>query len=211
MAQSRHTKPEDEKTGGQKFVHEILHPVDSIGDRLREADHRHTVALRLVGWSLVIGILSGLVVGFFRWSITELMIGLHHVYGYATAGHWWVIALIALVSVGLSIFVSWLVISEPASSGSGIPYVEARLRSHDPIDFNWWGILWRKIVGGLCAFSTGAFLGREGPSVQIASCIGMGVSSASHTRVVIGKILSLQAQQQVCLGHSPLPLQEPYS
>lgn len=184
MAQSTHTRQDSTKADTQTLFHRVvrpvLHPVDSIGDSLRKADRRHTVALRLVGWALVIGILSGLVVGFFRWSITKMMLGLHSIYHFAAAGHWWVLILIALVSVGLSIAVSWMVVSEPASSGSGIPYVEARLRSHDPIDFNWWGILWRKIVGGLCAFSTGAFLGREGPSVQIASCIGMGLSSASH-------------------------------
>lgn len=167
--------------GEPPFLQEVLHPVDSIGDRLRKANRRHTVSVRLVGWSVVIGVISGLVVGGFRYSIGRIIGWLQQVYRFTTAGNWWMLAVIALASVLLSIAVAWMVITEPASSGSGIPYVEARLRSKKPIDFNWWGILWRKVVGGLCAFAPGLFLGREGPSVQIASCVGMGLSSASKT------------------------------
>ena len=53
--------------------------------------------------------------------------------------------------------------------GSGIPQVEGQL--HGQLTINAWSVLWRKYITGILAIGTGAFLGREGPSIQLGASI----------------------------------------
>lgn len=156
------------------------HPVDAVGDELRRFRH-HSVSARLFGWSLVLGLLVGLVVSAFRWAVGAMVPQLRRLYAFTRDGHWWMIAVILAVSLVISVVLALMVRHEPAISGSGIPMVELRLRSSQPIFFHWWRVLWGKILGGLLAFAPGLFLGREGPSVQIGAAVGMGMGNLSHT------------------------------
>ena len=58
--------------------------------------------------------------------------------------------------------------------GSGIPQVIGEVQGVSTMD--WWSVLWKKFVGGLLSISSGLFLGREGPSIQLGSSIGLGVN-----------------------------------
>lgn len=170
-----------DQTAAQQFWSEMRHhPVNTVGDELRRFRH-HSISARLVGWSILVGLVVGLVVSAFRWAVGAMVVHLRRLYAFTRAGHWWMIAVIVAVSFVLSVLVVLIVRGEPTVSGSGIPVVEAQLRSRRPLFFHWWRVLWRKIVGGLLAFAPGLFLGREGPSVQIGAAVGMGFGNASHT------------------------------
>ena len=78
---------------------------------------------------MIIGLVSGLVVGLFRGSLTWLNDRMTDLYAYTKDGHWWVLALIVAGSFLLSWLLAWIVKTEPLVSGSGIPDVEQRLRS----------------------------------------------------------------------------------
>jgi H+/Cl- antiporter ClcA len=142
---------------------------------------RHSVSPRLIGWSVVIGAVVGAIVSVFRGVISQSVVWLKLLYAIAMGGQWWIIAAAVVVNVALAFGLAWMVKSEPLSSGSGIPDVESRLRAKGPVNFPWWRVLWRKVLGGLMAICPGLFLGREGPSVQIGASVGMGVSAATTT------------------------------
>lgn len=159
----------------------LRHPVDYVGDELRADHYHHLAPVRLMGWSVLIGLVVGVIVSLFRRAISHLLLGVQWMYAQARMGQWWWLGVIAAVCLVISFVVAWMVLTQPASSGSGIPDVEKRLRASQPIFFHWWSILWRKIVGGLLCFAPGMMLGREGPSVQIGACVGMGFGPLSRT------------------------------
>lgn len=157
-------------------------------DRIRRASH-HSVSPRLIGWSVLVGICSGVIVSLFRWILEWSLIGLKSLYAFAVHGHWWVIIAAVALSVGLCFAIAALVRSDPLISGSGIPDVEQRLRSSKPVDFPWFDVLWKKLVGGVLAIAPGMFLGREGPSIQISAAVAMGISHATATTRHFGREL----------------------
>ena len=136
----------------------------------------------LIAWSVIIGLVSGLVVGLFRGSVVWLNDRMTDLYAYTKDGHWWVLALIVAGSFLLSWLLARIVKTAPLVAGSGIPDVEQRLRSDNAKYWHWWKVLWRKFVGGLMAMGPGLFLGWEGPSVQLGASVGLGCSNYSdHT------------------------------
>ena len=63
----------------------------------------------------------------------------------------------------------------PKTSGSGIPQVKGLILGR--IDYkNWFFELISKFVAGVLGIGAGLSLGREGPSVQLGSYVGYGVS-----------------------------------
>ncbi|MBQ5557693.1 MAG: ClC family H(+)/Cl(-) exchange transporter [Aeriscardovia sp.] len=136
----------------------------------------------LIAGSVIIGLVSGLVVGLFRGSVVWLNNRMTDLYAYTKDGHWWVLALIVSGSFLLSWLLAWIVKTAPLVAGSGIPDVEQRLRSDNATYWHWWKVTWRKFIGGLMAMGPGLFLGWEGPSVQLGASVGLGCSHYSdHT------------------------------
>jgi len=78
-------------------------------------------------------------------------------------------ALLILVGLGLGLLGKKL----PMIGGSGIPQVKGYLLRQFKID--WLKDLIGKFVGGVLALGFGLSLGREGPSIQLGSCVGKGV------------------------------------
>lgn len=161
-------------------THHVAKRIGSVVSKVRKSS-RHSVSPRLVGWSVLVGLGVGVVVSVFRALISASVGMLQNMYSFIGQGNWWVLAILIPASIGIAVLLAWLVKSEPLSAGSGIPDVEASLRSTKPVSFPWWRVLWRKIVGGLLAICPGLFLGREGPSVQVGASVGMGLSSATAT------------------------------
>lgn len=154
----------------------------------------------LLGWSVVIGLASGLIIGSFRNILDVIGTRLQHIYSYIDKDHLWILLLVIAGCLLLSLLLAWIVKTEPLISGSGIPDVEKRLRSDHPTYWHWWKVTWRKIIGGIAAIGPGLFLGREGPSVQIGASIGLGCSGMTthseenrHALVSCGAAAGLSA------------------
>ena len=84
---------------------------------------------------------------------------------------------IALLFAGLAIgalVVSALVRWEPATSGSGIPQVDAEVMGS--MDMPWHRVVLAKFAEGTISALGGLSLGREGPSVQLGGMAGKAVS-----------------------------------
>ena len=159
-----------------------------------------TLKYRIILEGIMVGLLVGIVISAFRFSLSEMdvlrntIVGLeepdpdsHVVRGLlsvlglfgageeslATALH-----VLGIVMLGTFAFlVALFVYSEPYISGSGIPQVKGELMGK--IKTNWLRVLTLKFFGGLMAISSGLSLGREGPSIQLGAMVGKGFSRLS--------------------------------
>ena len=142
--------------------------------------------IKLLVLAMVVGLCSGIVVGFFRFGIakmTKLWLTLFHV------AHknllWFMPIILGLMAVG--IIAGYFVKKYPHVGGSGIPEVKLQLAGN--LTLSWWPTLWRKVVGGILVISTGLFLGPEGPSLQIGSTIGQGVGESAKESKTNARVL----------------------
>ncbi|MGT2799742.1 ClC family H(+)/Cl(-) exchange transporter [Streptococcus marmotae] len=122
---------------------------------------------------IVVGIVSGIVVSLFRLAIEilfELVLSQYH----AAQANPIRLVPITLVSLLVVWLISLLVKSDPDIKGSGIPHIEGELKGLLRTD--WWSVLWKKFVAGVCAISMGFMLGREGPSIQLGAMSAKGVA-----------------------------------
>ncbi len=126
--------------------------------------------ISLILKGIVVGLLTGFIVGIFRWIIDHTMKLLTIIYPIMAQHHQLLIPyifitllIVFLLSRILKPFLLDLV-------GSGVPQIEAILLNEHQMKA--WSVLWRKFVGGLLAICPGLFLGREGPCIQMGACIG---------------------------------------
>lgn len=133
--------------------------------------------IRLTATGILVGLLSGLVVSMFRWSIAHSLKIFQNLYIAARTNISLIVGLIGLMIV-IALIVGYLLKKEPDISGSGIPQVEAQLGGE--MQIHWWSVLWRKFVGGILSIAPGLFLGREGPSIQLGAAVGQGVGELTH-------------------------------
>lgn len=129
--------------------------------------------LILVMQAILVGIFAGLIVCFYRFSLTTSESFLFSVLHIIKGNVFLVFIWLAIVSV-LGYITGKLMEWEPSASGSGIPQVDAEINGY--IETNWWKILVAKISGGTLSTIVGISLGREGPSVQLGAMAGKGVS-----------------------------------
>ncbi|OZG67795.1 chloride channel protein [Bifidobacterium aquikefiri] len=148
--------------------------------RIRSASH-HSVSPRLLGWSIVVGVVAGFTASMFRLALQTILHAIIHLYKYVIPEQPWIVAVAVVLFAVLGCCIAALIRSDPLIKGSGIPDVEQRLRSPAPLQFPWFRVLWKKILGGILAIGPGAFAGREGPSIQIGACVGLGVSASTMT------------------------------
>ena len=119
---------------------------------------------------IIIGLITGLIVGTFRWIIDHTMKFLFFIYPLMRQKP------IYLVPYLLGSMIICLILAQVIKpvlnniTGSGVPQVEAIMLDENKM--NWWSILWRKFVGGLLAICPGLFLGREGPCIQMGAMVG---------------------------------------
>jgi H+/Cl- antiporter ClcA len=149
--------------------------------------HIDTRKITYIGKGVVIGTLAGLIVSVFRLLIQELTGGFDWLLRSAQKDHWFLLA--AIIAMLVVWFVNnKLVASDPNISGSGIPQVEGLLQGH--LALNWWSVLWKKFVGGVLAISSGLFLGREGPSIQLGAMVGTGLAVRGASSEAESKIFT---------------------
>ncbi|USS88048.1 chloride channel protein [Fructilactobacillus hinvesii] len=137
--------------------------------------HRLSLAnLKFVGISAVIGIATGGVISIFR-VLIEHGLQFCTTFYQTIPNHWQNLWLAVPAALILAVIVGLLVRSEPNIRGSGIPQVEAQLGGN--LEMNWVHILWKKFVTGVLTNSTGVFMGREGPSIQLGGAVGQGIAA----------------------------------
>ena len=147
------------------------------------SDDKNHVALRfsrrfqvnLVWEGALVGLVGGALVTLYRLALSGAE-GLLRSATSAAAGN---PALIALWFVALAVMllvVSKAVSWEPATSGSGIPQIDAEVEGR--FDAPWARVIPAKFLEGTIGALAGLSLGREGPSVQLGGMSGKAVSKA---------------------------------
>jgi len=136
--------------------------------------HWHSFRLKLVFEGIGVGIITGLLIVLYRYTLERAGVLLTYVYKSISIEPVLVLPWIgALIIVGY--IVGLMVKHEPMISGSGIPQVEGVLLRK--LHMNWLKVIIGKFIGGILSIGAGLSLGREGPSVQIGAAVGQGVSS----------------------------------
>lgn len=137
--------------------------------------HENTHTLKILLQALIVGALTGCIVGLFRFGISQTSLFWLHLFALAHQNAAWLLAIIAGFAA-IGVIAGYFVKQYPHVGGSGIP--EVKLELAGKLQVKWWPILWRKLLGGIMVIGTGLFLGPEGPSLQLGSSIGQGVGQA---------------------------------
>ena len=133
----------------------------------------------LVWEGALVGLVGGGVVTLYRLALSLAERTLRAATG-AAAGHvlpmlgWAVLLAVAFLAVRR------LVLWEPATSGSGIPQIDAEVIGR--YDAPWARVIPAKVLEGTLLALSGLSLGREGPSVQLGGMSGKAVSRALGRR-----------------------------
>lgn len=126
---------------------------------------------------ILVGMITGLVVGSFRWLIDQSLVLLGIIYPTMAHHPWWLLPYVGGMII-IMFLIAWLIKPEAQDLiGSGVPQLKAIIEGQHHM--NWWAVLWRKFISGLLTICPGLFLGREGPCIQIGACIGQGIGESS--------------------------------
>ena len=137
-----------------------------------EFSHRRK-KIEIYAYSVLVGVLSGLLVVGYRSAISALEAGRFRLFE-SVGGSWTVLAGWFGAAIAAGVVVALLVKAAPYIKGSGIPQVKASLmRRIVPL---WKKELPSKFAGGSLALGVGFSLGREGPSIQLGALSGEAVS-----------------------------------
>jgi len=161
----------------QKHLHEDVQEVVSTWQNLRRRRHN----LLLVLYSVIVGILTGLVVVAYRQGLDFLntlrnttLLDVKESMSFVG------ISQIVFIFIGAAIILQMLLSKFPLISGSGIPQVKALIMKQ--VKFNWFYELLSKFFGGLLSIGSGLSLGREGPSIHLGAQVSEGVNSFFKTK-----------------------------
>ncbi|HWR56894.1 MAG TPA: chloride channel protein [Negativicutes bacterium] len=144
--------------------------------------HWQNFRLRLFGEGIVIGVVAGLTIILFRYSIEQAELLRTAIFIHLHAEAWPFTVLWFLCLLGISYILGLIVRIEPMSAGSGIPQVRGTILGL--MKMNWLRIVLSKFLGGVLAIGAGLSLGREGPSIQLGATLGQGLSRlAGRTRM----------------------------
>jgi len=120
-----------------------------------------------------VGVVTGLVVSFFRLSLQYAESLRGSVLRVAESGGKGLVLALFLLAVLYAVV--WFCSRKvPLCSGSGIPQVKGEMLGK--IEQNWWQVILAKYFGGVAAIGAGLSLGREGPSIQLGAMVGKGFS-----------------------------------
>lgn len=129
--------------------------------------------IKLVSEGIMVGLISGLLVVFYRLALDKAGLLAKSIYKAQTENIWLIPIWIIVLIVG-GYIVGNMIKKNPMISGSGIPQVEGILMGH--LNMNWWRVIVEKFVGGVICITAGLSLGREGPSIQLGAAVGQGFS-----------------------------------
>lgn len=136
--------------------------------------HFSNFKLKVLAQSLLIGLITGIVVVFYRILLGKVANFRGDMFVTLKSSPiiftvlWFALLLLVGYLLGL------LIEKVPMTKGSGIPQVQGALIRK--LKLNWLPELIGKFFGGIIGPGLGLSLGREGPSVQLGAEIGLGVS-----------------------------------
>ncbi|MGL6025067.1 MAG: chloride channel protein, partial [Cetobacterium sp.] len=125
--------------------------------------------------SILVGVATGIIVSIYRYglSFAEVLRNKHISKDLLTNPIKLIFIWLIFITIGL--FVDYISKKFPTTGGSGIPQVKALILRK--LDYLFWPKeLLVKFFGGLLGIGAGLSLGREGPSVQLGSYIGYGIT-----------------------------------
>jgi H+/Cl- antiporter ClcA len=134
--------------------------------------------LAVVFESVFIGLVTGLVIVFFRYTLSRADDLRRHIYDSLAGLPGTYLLLWAAVLAVIGLFLGMAAKYRPMIKGSGIPQIEGVLDRK--MVLHWKSELPLKIVTGILGIGAGLSLGREGPSIQIGAYVGRGVLSVLH-------------------------------
>lgn len=131
------------------------------------------IKLSLILQSILTGLFGGIIIVLYRFMLEIVTKYTFPLYEEAKKSPFKIIILLIVLAF-LGYIVGLLVKIDPMIKGSGIPQVQGYLIGK--FNMNWLKVIVLKFLGGIITLGTGLSLGREGPSVQIGSAAGLGVS-----------------------------------
>lgn len=124
---------------------------------------------------LFVGLGTGFLVSFYRWGLEIISHLRRDFFRDVNLMRPLILVKIWLAFLLIGFIVDFLYRKYPKTSGSGIPQVKGLILAR--IDYkNWFQELLSKFIGGILGIGAGLSLGREGPSVQLGSYLGYGIS-----------------------------------
>ncbi len=133
-----------------------------------------SLRFRLFLEGILIGLLTGLVVVFYRLLLMKSEYLRSKLYSLMQSGLTWTIPFWFLALILMGLLLGWITRKEPLLGGSGIPQVKGILWGR--IKANWPTLLIGKIFTTVLAIGSGLSLGRGAPSIQIGASLAQGTS-----------------------------------
>jgi len=152
----------------------------------RMLTHWKNFKMLLVFQGILVGLVSGLIVVFYRFVLEKmgrLSVWIYH----CLSDNYRLIPVWFLFLTGIAAIIYWIIRKEPMAKGSGIPQVEGVLLHQ--LEMNWWKVILGKFIGGSLALGAGLSLGREGPSIQLGAAAGQGISKMLKRPTIEEKFL----------------------
>ena len=165
---------------------------DQVINTYRALNNWRSFRLKLFIEGIIIGILSGLIISFFRWSLHLVETNREHIYTFLKNTDWYWTAFWFIALAVIAFTLDRLTKYEPLAAGSGIPQVKGAILGF--IKMRWLRILWVKLLAGIIGIGAGLSLGREGPSIQLGAVTAQGLSRLlKRTRLEERYLLAMTA------------------
>lgn len=141
-------------------------------DEVKILERRHG---KLYLGCIIVGVLTGLVVSLYRWVLHYVGEFRVEIVNFAKSKGIFYFFLLWILFITIGLINDYVTKKYPKISGSGIPQVKGILLKKIEY-FSWFREIIAKFATGFLAIGTGLSLGREGPSVQLGSYMGYGLT-----------------------------------
>ncbi|MDR2448035.1 MAG: ClC family H(+)/Cl(-) exchange transporter [Treponema sp.] len=155
-----------------RLIHFTPRP-DSKGRIKRTLDAWYASRLAVIVESVIIGLAAGFVIAGFRFALRQADSFRPRLYDALKTfpAYWTVLWAFALAALGAALGLAAR--RFPMIKGSGIPQIKGSLTGR--MALAWAPELPLKLITGIAGLGAGLSLGREGPSIQIAAYVGIGI------------------------------------